>query len=91
MEIRVRTLYTLRDRTILQWVMQHPGRGAPYSVRELASAADCSHSLVGHLLSGQRSACDVVVAHAIAEALGVAVLVLFAPAASPKRTEPDAT
>jgi hypothetical protein len=87
MEIRLRTLYTLRDRTILRWVMQHPGRGVPYSVRELAAAANCSHSLVGHLLSGQRGACDMEVAHRIAESLGVAVLVLFAPSASPERTE----
>lgn len=77
--------YALRDRGVLQFVMQHPGRGAPYSIRDLAAAIGLSHhSLVGHLLSGRSKECDRDVAHRIAEALGVAVLVLFAPPASPK-------
>lgn len=79
--------YTLRDREVLRWLMQHPGRGVPYTVRSLACAARCSHALVGHLLSGKRKTCDVAIARSIAEALGVAVLVLFAPPASPFRNE----
>ena len=81
--------YTLRDRELLQKVMQHPGRGTPFTVRSLANEIGLSHhSLVGHLLSGQRKDCEAGVAHDIAEAVGVAVLVLFAPPASPKQTDP---
>lgn len=68
--------------------MDHPGRGAPYSIRELAETVGLSHhALIGHLLTGERKDCDMTTAHAIAEAVGVAVLVLFAPPASPKRNE----
>ncbi|GAA0453740.1 hypothetical protein GCM10009544_15630 [Streptomyces stramineus] len=82
--------YTLRDRNILQWVMQHPGRGAPYTVRSLAEAIGLTHhSLVGHLLSGRTRDCDLETAHAIAGAVGVAVLVLFAPPASPETNVVD--
>ncbi|HCA85501.1 MAG TPA: hypothetical protein DEQ61_08410 [Streptomyces sp.] len=79
--------YKLRNREWLQFVMQHPGRGTPYTVRSLAASIGLSHhSQVGHLHSGERDDCDRDVAHAIAEAVGVAVLVLFAPPASPKQT-----
>lgn len=82
--------YTLRSKDVLRHVMQHPGRGTPYTVRSLAAAIGLSHhSLIGHLHSGVRSDCDRDVAHDIAEAVGVAVLVLFAPPASPQRTDPD--
>lgn len=80
--------YAVRDPEKLRWVMDHPGRGVPYTVRSLAAAIGLTHhSSVGHLLSGERKDCDSEVAHAIAGALGVAVLVLFAPPASPDSTE----
>lgn len=70
--------------------MDHPGRGTPYSIRQLAEAIGLSHhALVGHLLTGERSDCDSETAHRIAAAVGVAVLVLFAPSASPETNEPD--
>jgi DNA-binding XRE family transcriptional regulator len=69
--------------------MDHPGRGVPYSVRTLAQAAGVSRSLIGHLLTGERDDCDMKGAHAIAEVVGVAVLVLFAPPASPNLADPD--
>lgn len=75
--------YELRDKQILRWVMAHPGRGAPYTTRSLGDRIGRHHSLIGHLLTGERRDCDAVVAHAISEAVGVAVLVLFAPPASP--------
>ncbi|MGW2113701.1 hypothetical protein [Streptomyces zhihengii] len=77
--------YDLRSKEILRWVMDHPGRGAPYTVRSLAQQIGRHHSLIGHLLTGERRDCDDQDAHAIAEAVGVAVLVLFAPPASPNR------
>ncbi|MDG9701728.1 hypothetical protein [Streptomyces sp. DH37] len=76
--------YTLRDPKALKWVMEHPGRGTPYSTRTLAEEVGLTHhSLIGHLLNGVRKDCDMETAHRIAEAVGVAVLVLFAPPASP--------
>ncbi|SDN19127.1 hypothetical protein SAMN05444921_12191 [Streptomyces wuyuanensis] len=76
--------YELRDPKILRWVMDHPGRGTPFSVRGLAEAVGLSHhALIGHLLTGERKDCDFDVAHRIAGVVGVAVLVLFAPPASP--------
>ena len=70
--------------------MDHPGRGAPYSIRQLADTIGLSHhALIGHLLTGERNDCDISTAHRIAEALGVAVLVLFAPSASPEANGTD--
>lgn len=80
--------YTLRAADLLSQFMQHPGRGAPYSNRTLADAAGCSHSLIHRLVTGKQEDVDMQVAHAIAEAVGVAILVLFAPPASPNPIEP---
>lgn len=81
--------YTLRDRKILRWIMDHPGRGAPYSIRTLADASGVSRTQVGHLLSGTRADLEATDAHHITEALGVAVLVLFAPPPSPIGDDPS--
>lgn len=88
MEIRLSVRYHLRNRQVLRWVMDHPGRGTPYTIRELATVSHCSHSLIGHLLSGRQGDCDMEVAHGVASALGVAVLVLFLPPTSPDQNEP---
>lgn len=85
MEIRLRVRYTLRRPGLLCELMEHPGRGTPYSTRTLAEAAGCHHSVVHRLVSGKKETVEVDLAHAIAEAVGVAVLVLFAPPASPKQ------
>ncbi|PAU47384.1 hypothetical protein CK936_19055 [Streptomyces albireticuli] len=79
--------YAVRNREWLQFAMHHPGRGTPFTVRSLAQAVGLSHhSTIGHLLSGRQVDCDPAIAHAIAEAVGVAVLVLFAPPPSPNQT-----
>lgn len=84
----MRVRYTLRDPSILKWVMDHPGRGKPHTIRSLSEAVGLSHhSAIGHLLSGRTSDCDYQVAHDIAREVGVAVLVLFAPPASPDPNE----
>ncbi|MGR7002768.1 hypothetical protein ACU686_40295 [Yinghuangia aomiensis] len=75
-------LYFLRDRGLLRQLMEHPGRGSKFSIRQLADAARCPSSTVGNLLTGAQRGCDVLTAHAIVEALGVAILVLFTPSAS---------
>jgi transcriptional regulator with XRE-family HTH domain len=69
--------------------MESPGRGVPYSVRDLADATGVSRSQIGRLLTGELDNLDVNDAHAVAEALGVAVLVLFMPPTSPKQGQPD--
>jgi hypothetical protein len=78
-----RIRYTLRDRELLSKIMEHPGCGTPYTVRTLATATACSRSIIGHLLSGEQDSVPMETAHAVAEALGVAVLVLFTPPMSP--------
>lgn len=82
--------YTLKDRKILIWAMKNPGRGAPFSVRELAETAGLTHhSLVGHLRTGERTDCDEDVARRIAEAVGMSLLNLFAPSLSMERITPS--
>lgn len=76
--------YTLRDLGTLKKIMEHPGRGAPYSIRTLAEATGISRSQVGRLASGELPDLPVNEAHQMSEALGVAVLVLFVPPTSPK-------
>ncbi|MFF9240044.1 helix-turn-helix domain-containing protein [Streptomyces sp. NPDC014801] len=76
--------YTLRDLGTFKKIMEAPGRGVPYTVRDLAEASGVSRSQIGRLLTSELNSLDVVDAHAISEALGVAVLVLFMPPASPK-------
>lgn len=76
--------YALRDLETFKKIMECPGRGVPYTVRDLADASGVSRSQIGRLLTGNLTHLDVNDAHAVAEALGVAVLVLFVPPVSPK-------
>lgn len=76
--------YALRDLETFKKIMECPGRGVPYTVRDLADATGVSRSRIGRLLTGDLTHLDVNDAHAVAEALGVAVLVLFVPPVSPK-------
>jgi transcriptional regulator with XRE-family HTH domain len=76
--------YVLRDLDYFKKTMEHPGRGVPYTIRDLEDATGVSRSQIGRLHSGELDNLDVNDAHAVAEALGVAVLVLFMPPASPK-------
>lgn len=80
--------YELRSKEILRWVMGHPGRGVPFTTRTLGAAVGRHHSLIGHLLTGERRHVEADAAQAIAEAVGVALLVLFAPPASPNQNGP---
>ncbi|MBD9721896.1 helix-turn-helix transcriptional regulator [Streptomyces sp. ID-01-6.2a] len=81
--------YVLRDLDYFQRTMKTPGRGVPYTVRDLADASGVSRSQIGRLLTGDLDNLDVNDAHAIAEALGVAVLVLFMPPVSPEQGHHD--
>jgi transcriptional regulator with XRE-family HTH domain len=81
--------YCLRDLATFKKIMESPGRGVPYTVRDLAEATGVSRSQIGRLLTRDLTHLDVNDAHAVAEALGVAVLVLFMPPMSPKQGHPD--
>lgn len=76
--------YRLRRLGLLLELMKHPGRGTSYTIRDLAATAGVSRSLIGRLVKGEQDNVGLLEAHAIAEALGVAVLVLFVPPVSPK-------
>lgn len=75
--------YRLRDLETFKKIMESPGRGTPYTVRDLAEVSGVSRSQVGRLLTRDLDNLGVNDAHAISEALGVAVLVLFMPPVSP--------
>lgn len=64
--------------------MKHPGRGVPYGYDSLAGAAGCGPGLIEKLATGRQKTADMEDAHAIVRCLGVALLVLFAPKASPE-------
>lgn len=64
--------------------MKHPGRGVPYGYDSLADATGCGSGLIEKLATGRQKTADMEDAHSLVEALGVALLVLFAPKASPE-------
>ncbi|MFK0062674.1 XRE family transcriptional regulator [Streptomyces werraensis] len=67
----------LVNRDLLVLLMQRTGDGRPVNVRELAQAAGCHPSKIGHLRSGARSTATHDEALAIARRLGVDLLVLW--------------
>ncbi|MFJ2609867.1 helix-turn-helix domain-containing protein [Streptomyces sp. NPDC091279] len=81
MEAR-KPVYRLVGPDLLRTLMQRTGTGAPVAIRELATAAGVSHSTIGHLLTGQRRNVPLGTAHAIAQRIGVDLLVLFVPVPS---------
>lgn len=69
--------------------MKHPGRGTPYGYDSLAEVSGCGRGLIEKLATGKQQTADVEAAHSLVEALGVALLVLFAPSASPELDDPS--
>jgi len=76
----------LHSPATLRWIMDHPGRGTPYTVRALAAAAQCKPATIGHLLSGRYRQTAKDTALRVAEALGCEANVLFMITPS---TDPD--
>lgn len=74
--------YVLRDVELLKKIMEHPGRGESYSIRDLAYTAHVTKSKIERLVRGDLDWLDVNEAHRVVEALGVCILVLFMPPAS---------
>lgn len=77
--------WSLHSPEWFRFVMKHPGRGAPYGYDSLAEASGCGSGLIEKLAKGKQKTADVLDATAIAEVLGVAILVLFAPPATPNQ------
>lgn len=75
--------WSLRSIPVLKHCMANPGRGGPFSVRSLAEAAGVGQGVIEKLLTGRQRSADVDDAIAIAEAVGVAINVLFASPPSP--------
>lgn len=82
---RVSRRWTLKSPEWFRWVMKNPGRGAPFGYDSLAEAAGCGSGLIEKLATGKQETADVLDATAIAEATGVAILVLFTPPTTPNR------
>ncbi|MFD5491527.1 hypothetical protein ACFWH4_00960 [Streptomyces sp. NPDC127091] len=76
--------WSLRSIPVFKHCMANPGRGESFSVRTLAEASGVKPGVIEKLLTGRQRTADVLDATALAETLGVAILILFAPAPSPK-------
>lgn len=74
--------YVLRDVELLKKIMEHPGRGESYSIRDLAAATQVTKSKIERLVRGDLDWLDVNEAHRVVESLGVTVLILFVPPVS---------
>ena len=68
--------------------MKNPGTGVPYGYDSLAEASGCGRGLIEKLANGAQKTADVDDATSISEAVGVAILVLFAPPATPNWVTP---
>lgn len=82
---RVSRRWTLKSPEWFRWVMKNPGRGVPFGYDSLAEAAGCGSGLIEKLATGSQKTADVDDATSLAEHLGVAILVLFAPPATPNQ------
>ncbi|WP_134741118.1 helix-turn-helix transcriptional regulator [Nocardioides sp. 503] len=60
------------------------------SLSDLARQSGCSKSMVGHLVTGHKTACSPALAARIAAALDVPLELLFLVPASPRPEAPDA-
>lgn len=80
--------WTLKNREWFKWVMKNPGTGVPYSLDSLAKASGCGRGLIEKLANGSQKTADVDDALALAEAVGVTILTLFAPPATPNQVTP---
>lgn len=74
----VRNPMTLVSRNLLTQLMTRTGDGQPITVRDLARAAGVHPSKIGQLRTGRRHTASQSEAEAIAERLGVDLLVLWA-------------
>ncbi|WP_079032600.1 helix-turn-helix domain-containing protein [Wenjunlia vitaminophila] len=59
--------------------MKHTGDGTSVSIRDLATATSVAPSTVGALLTGDQETLNIEAASAIADRIGVDLLVLWTP------------
>lgn len=64
---------------LFQQLMQRTGDGGPISVRQLAADAGVHRNTVGNLLTGDQKTFPAPAAYALAQRLGVDLLVVFEP------------
>lgn len=72
-------MWTLVDADLLRTLMQRTGDGRKITTRELADRASVALGTVSNLLTGVQNIVRAEAAQAIADAIGVGVLILFAP------------
>lgn len=80
--------YRLVSTDLLKLLMQRTGTGSAVSGRRLAQDAGVAHGTVGMLLTGARDTVSATTAQAIAQRLGVDLLVLWVPAERAASTRP---
>ncbi|MCX5445978.1 helix-turn-helix domain-containing protein [Streptomyces nigrescens] len=71
--------YGLVDADLLRRLMARTGTGCSLSVRQLAAASGVSHGTIENLLQGRIKTARPDVAHKICRAIGVDLLILWAP------------
>jgi hypothetical protein len=72
-------MHRLVDPDLMRQLMKRTGDGAPVTIRDLAKACSAPHGTIGNLLTGSQKAVPAGTALAIANRLGVDLLVLFTP------------
>lgn len=78
--VRPRTpMYRLVNIELFKQLMQRTGTGGPVTYRQLAAAAGVPLGTVGNLLSGTQEKVPEPTATALAQRVGVDLLVAFAP------------
>ncbi|WP_031514762.1 helix-turn-helix domain-containing protein [Streptomyces sp. NRRL F-5123] len=73
------TMYRLVDTDLFRQLMRRTGNGSPVTGRQLARAAGVAHGTVGSLLTGEQKTLPEEKAMALAQRLGVDLLVVFEP------------
>lgn len=68
------------DPHLVRLLMDHPARGCPWTVRELAPVLGCSTGTLSHMCTGARATVPAAVAERFAMAVGVETAVAFTPA-----------
>ena len=79
----------VRSAALLRELMSAADNGKGYSRRDMADRLPCGKTMISDLASGETLTCSKALGDRIAEVLGVASSVLFAPAPSVKRGRPS--
>lgn len=72
--------YRLVSAELLRMLMRRTGTGAAITGRRLARDVGIAHGIIGELLTGARDTVSATTAQAVAQRIGVDLLILFVPA-----------